>query len=130
MFLWHFTNAIHGLPYAISFILFIEKLQIQGQLLSFFMEDVFGQLQLQVRREIHFVEEFHSLRQKLSRCLSTHCKYREFDPGNLPRKQHVESCLHTEGWVQRACGPDGESFTRETASTHNGTVHDFLRNST
>uniref|UniRef100_A0A3Q2HV09 Interleukin 26 n=1 Tax=Equus caballus TaxID=9796 RepID=A0A3Q2HV09_HORSE len=52
----------------------VEKLQIQGQLLSFFMEDVFGQLQLQVRREIHFVEEFHSLRQKLSRCLSTHSR--------------------------------------------------------
>ncbi|VCX39837.1 unnamed protein product [Gulo gulo] len=34
------------------------------------MEDVFGQLQVQVCREIHLVEELHSLRQLLSRCVS------------------------------------------------------------
>lgn len=61
------------------------------------MEDVFGQLQLQVCKEIHFVEEFHSLRQKLSRCVSMHSKYGEFDPLNLPRRQHVCSCRHTKG---------------------------------
>lgn len=51
------------------------------------MEDVFGQLQ--ARKEIQFVEEFHSLRQKLSRCVSMHNKRGEFDPTTLPRKQHV-----------------------------------------
>ncbi|KAB0361639.1 hypothetical protein FD754_005795 [Muntiacus muntjak] len=48
--------------------LFMKNCRFQEQLLSFFMEDVFGQLQLQVCKEMHFVEEFHSLRQKLSRC--------------------------------------------------------------
>ncbi|XP_008587081.1 PREDICTED: interleukin-26, partial [Galeopterus variegatus] len=48
--------------------LFMKNCRFQEQLLSFFMEDVFGQLQLQVYKEIHFVEDFHSLRQKLSRC--------------------------------------------------------------
>ena len=49
------------------------------------MEDVFGQLQLQVCKEMHFVEDFHSLRQKLSRCVSMHSKY-GFDTRHLPRK--------------------------------------------
>lgn len=53
------------------------------------MEDVFGQLQLQVCKEMHFVEEFHSLRQKLSRCVSMQSKHGESDPTHLPRKQHV-----------------------------------------
>ncbi|XP_010992502.1 interleukin-26 isoform X2 [Camelus dromedarius] len=48
--------------------LFMKNCRFQEQLLSFFMEDVFGQLQLQVCKEIDFVEDFHSLRQKLSRC--------------------------------------------------------------
>lgn len=47
-----------------------KNCRFQEQLLSFFMEDVFGQLQVQVCREIHFVEELHSLRQLLSRCVS------------------------------------------------------------
>ncbi|KAI4587848.1 hypothetical protein MJG53_020526, partial [Ovis ammon polii x Ovis aries] len=47
-----------------------KNCRFQEQLLSFFMEDVFGQLQLQVCKETHFVEDFHSLRQKLSRCVS------------------------------------------------------------
>ncbi|XP_062971674.1 interleukin-26 [Cynocephalus volans] len=50
--------------------LFMKNCRFQEQLLSFFVEDVFGQLQLQVYKEIHFVEDFHSLRQKLSRCIS------------------------------------------------------------
>ncbi|XP_058598068.1 interleukin-26 isoform X2 [Neofelis nebulosa] len=45
-----------------------KNCRFQEQLLSFFMDDVFGQLQLQVCKERHFVEEFHSLRQQLSRC--------------------------------------------------------------
>ena len=49
------------------------------------MEDVFGQLQLQVCKEMHFVEDFHSLRQKLSRCVSMHSKY-GFEPRHLLRK--------------------------------------------
>ncbi|EPQ01655.1 Interleukin-26 [Myotis brandtii] len=49
--------------------LFMKNCRFQEQLLSFFMEDVFGQLQ--VRKAIQFVEEFHSLRQKLSRCNAT-----------------------------------------------------------
>ena len=52
---------------------------------TFFMEDVFGQLQLQVCKEMHFVEDFHSLRQKLSRCVSMHSKY-DFDPRHPPRR--------------------------------------------
>uniref|UniRef100_A0ABI7WVJ4 Interleukin 26 n=1 Tax=Felis catus TaxID=9685 RepID=A0ABI7WVJ4_FELCA len=48
--------------------LFMKNCRFQEQLLSFFMDDVFGQLQLQVCKERHFVEEFHSLRQQLSRC--------------------------------------------------------------
>ncbi|KAM7116810.1 interleukin-26 [Molossus nigricans] len=57
--------------------LFMKNCRFQEQLLSFFMEDVFGQLQLQVCKEIHFVEEFHSLRQKLSRCISCASSARE-----------------------------------------------------
>ncbi|VTJ84169.1 Hypothetical predicted protein, partial [Marmota monax] len=45
-----------------------KNCRFQEQLLSFFMEDVFGGLQLQICKEIDFVEDFHSLRQKLSRC--------------------------------------------------------------
>ncbi|XP_004406075.1 PREDICTED: uncharacterized protein LOC101371213 [Odobenus rosmarus divergens] len=55
--------------------LFMKNCRFQEQLLSFFMEDVFGQLQLQVCREIRFVEELHSLRQQLSRCVSMHSKH-------------------------------------------------------
>ncbi|XP_006097943.1 interleukin-26 [Myotis yumanensis] len=55
--------------------LFMKNCRFQEQLLSFFMEDVFGQLQ--VRKEIQFVEEFHSLRQKLSRCISCASSARE-----------------------------------------------------
>ncbi|XP_012590603.1 PREDICTED: interleukin-26 [Condylura cristata] len=50
--------------------LFMKNCRFQEQLLSFFMEDVFGQLQLQVCKEINFVEDFYSLRQKLSHCVS------------------------------------------------------------
>ncbi|XP_066221861.1 interleukin-26 [Saccopteryx leptura] len=57
--------------------LFMKNCRFQEQLLSFFMEDVFGQLQLQVCKEIHFVEEFHSLRQKWSRCISCASSARE-----------------------------------------------------
>ncbi|XP_036988966.2 interleukin-26 [Artibeus jamaicensis] len=57
--------------------LFLKNCRFREQLLSFFMEDVFGQLQLQVCKEIHFVEEFHSLRQKLSRCISCASSARE-----------------------------------------------------
>ncbi|XP_006767845.1 PREDICTED: interleukin-26 [Myotis davidii] len=55
--------------------LFMKNCRFQEQLLSFFMEDVFGQLQ--ARKEIQFVEEFHSLRQKLSRCISCASSARE-----------------------------------------------------
>ena len=61
------------------------------------MEDVFGQLQVQVCREIHFVEELHSLRQQMNRCVSMHSKYNEFEPRILPRNQHVGSHPRTEG---------------------------------
>ncbi|KAG8514198.1 Interleukin-26, partial [Galemys pyrenaicus] len=57
--------------------LFMKNCRFQEQLLSFFMEDVFGQLQLQVCKEINFVEDFHSLRQKLSRCISCASSARE-----------------------------------------------------
>ncbi|XP_021534291.1 interleukin-26 [Neomonachus schauinslandi] len=57
--------------------LFTKSCRFQEQLLSFFMEDVFGQLQLQVCREIHFVEELHSLRQQLSCCISCASSARE-----------------------------------------------------
>ncbi|XDA74600.1 hypothetical protein R6Z07F_004822 [Ovis aries] len=57
--------------------LFMKNCRFQEQLLSFFMEDVFGQLQLQVCKETHFVEDFHSLRQKLSRCISCVSSTRE-----------------------------------------------------
>ncbi|KAM6154221.1 interleukin-26 [Erethizon dorsatum] len=50
--------------------LFMKSCRFQEQLLSFFMEDVFDQLYLQIYKEIHFVEDFHSLRQKLRRCIS------------------------------------------------------------
>ncbi|MBZ3888967.1 Interleukin-26 [Sciurus carolinensis] len=46
-----------------------KNCRFQEQLLSFFMEDVFGQLQLQTCKEIDFVEDFHGLRQKLSHCI-------------------------------------------------------------
>ncbi|XP_047644482.1 interleukin-26 isoform X2 [Phacochoerus africanus] len=55
--------------------LFMKNCRFQEQLLSFFMEDVFGRLQLQACKETDFVEDFHSLRQKLSRCVSMHSKY-------------------------------------------------------
>lgn len=61
------------------------------------MEDVFGQLQLQVCKQKDFVEEFHSLRQKLSRCVSMYSKYGQSDSRNFPRKQHVGNCLHSKG---------------------------------
>ncbi|XP_014917952.1 interleukin-26 [Acinonyx jubatus] len=57
--------------------LFMKNCRFQEQLLSFFMDDVFGQLQLQVCKERHFVEEFHSLRQQLSRCISCASSARE-----------------------------------------------------
>uniref|UniRef100_A0A8C9UL02 Interleukin family protein n=1 Tax=Spermophilus dauricus TaxID=99837 RepID=A0A8C9UL02_SPEDA len=46
--------------------LFMKNCRFQEQLLSFFMEDVFD-----------FVEDFHSLRQKLSRCISCALPARE-----------------------------------------------------
>ncbi|ELK02475.1 Interferon gamma [Pteropus alecto] len=58
-----------------------KNCRFQEQLLSFFMEDVFGQLQLQVCKEIHFVEEFHSLKQKLRRCNASNSNVA--DGGNL-----------------------------------------------
>lgn len=61
------------------------------------MEDVFGRLQLQACKETDFVEDFHSLRQKLSRCVSMHSKYGEFDPNTLSRKQHEGSGFHPKG---------------------------------
>ncbi|XP_019496070.1 PREDICTED: interleukin-26 [Hipposideros armiger] len=57
--------------------LFMKNCRFREQLLSFFMEDVFGQLQLRVFKEIRFVEEFHSVRQKLSRCISCASSARE-----------------------------------------------------
>ncbi|XP_020008228.1 interleukin-26 [Castor canadensis] len=57
--------------------LFMKNCRFQKQLLSFFMEDVFGQLQLQICKEIQFVEDFHSLRQKLSHCISCVSSTRE-----------------------------------------------------
>nr|XP_003475987.1 interleukin-26 [Cavia porcellus]CAB0000260.1 TPA: interferon 2G [Cavia porcellus] len=50
--------------------LFMKSCRFQEQLLSFFMEDVFDQLQLQICKETHFVEDFHSIRQKLRCCIS------------------------------------------------------------
>ena len=75
-----------------------KNCRFQEQLLSFFMEDVFGQLQLKICREIRFVEELHSLRQQLSRCVSTPSKYGDVEPRNLPRNQHVGIFLNIEGW--------------------------------
>ncbi|XP_069347852.1 interleukin-26 [Eulemur rufifrons] len=57
--------------------LFLKNCRFQEQLLSFFMEDVFGQLPLQAWKEIHFVEDFHSLRQKLSCWISCDSSARE-----------------------------------------------------
>ncbi|XP_002918373.2 interleukin-26 [Ailuropoda melanoleuca] len=57
--------------------LFMKNCRFQEQLLFFFMEDVFGQLQVQVCREIHFVEELHSLRQQMNRCISCASSARE-----------------------------------------------------
>ncbi|XP_057599084.1 interleukin-26 isoform X2 [Hippopotamus amphibius kiboko] len=69
--------------------LFMKNCRFQEQLLSFFMEDVFGQLQLQVCKEIHFVEDFHSLRQKLSRCISCASSAREMKSiTRMKRKFH------------------------------------------
>ncbi|KAM5288346.1 interleukin-26 [Ctenodactylus gundi] len=52
--------------------LFMKSCRFQEQLLSFFVEDVFGQLQLHIYKDIHFVEDFQSLSQKLRHCIS--CK--------------------------------------------------------
>uniref|UniRef100_A0A8D0ISB5 Interleukin family protein n=2 Tax=Sus scrofa TaxID=9823 RepID=A0A8D0ISB5_PIG len=60
--------------------LFMKNCRFQEQLLSFFMEDVFGRLQLQACKETDFVEDFHSLRQKLSRCISCASSPREMKP--------------------------------------------------
>ncbi|XP_010642522.1 interleukin-26 [Fukomys damarensis] len=57
--------------------LFMKSCRFQEQLLSFFMEDVLDQLQLQIFKDIHFVEDFHSLRQKLRRCISCVSSRRE-----------------------------------------------------
>ncbi|XP_007951592.1 interleukin-26 [Orycteropus afer afer] len=57
--------------------LFMRNCRFQEQLLSFLVEDVFGHLQLQVGKEVHFVEDFHSLRQKLSHCISCPSPARE-----------------------------------------------------
>ncbi|KAL4701229.1 hypothetical protein H8959_015233 [Pygathrix nigripes] len=56
---------------------FMKNCRFQEQLLSFFMEDVFGQLQFQGCKKIRFVEDFHSLRQKLSHCISCASSARE-----------------------------------------------------
>nr|CAB0000102.1 TPA: interferon 2G [Callithrix jacchus] len=58
---------------------FMKNCQFQEQLLSFFMEDVFGQLQLQGCKKIQFVEDFHSLRQRLSHCISCASSAREME---------------------------------------------------
>ncbi|XP_012859545.1 interleukin-26 [Echinops telfairi] len=50
--------------------LFMKNCRFQEQLLSFFMEDVFGHHQLQVSKEKHFVQDFHGLKQKWSHCIS------------------------------------------------------------
>ncbi|XP_006859674.1 PREDICTED: interleukin-26 [Chrysochloris asiatica] len=57
--------------------LFMKNCRFQEQILSFFMEDVFGHLQLKSCKEIHFVQDFHSLRQKLSHCISCPSSTRE-----------------------------------------------------
>ncbi|KAM6216416.1 interleukin-26 [Rhynchocyon petersi] len=49
--------------------LFMKNCIFQERLFSFFMEDIFAQLQLQACKEIHFVEDFHSLKQKLAHCI-------------------------------------------------------------
>ncbi|XP_025259253.1 interleukin-26 [Theropithecus gelada] len=56
---------------------FMKNCRFQEQLLSFFVEDVFGQLQFQGCKKIRFVEDFHSLRQKLSHCISCASSARE-----------------------------------------------------
>ncbi|KAG3291417.1 interleukin 26, transcript variant X1 [Ictidomys tridecemlineatus] len=71
--------------------LFMKNCRFQEQLLSFFMEDVFGGLQLQICKEIGFVEDFHSLRQKLSRCVSMPGKCGEFEPRKLPKNSMWEA---------------------------------------
>uniref|UniRef100_A0A8C9Q2Q1 Interleukin 26 n=1 Tax=Spermophilus dauricus TaxID=99837 RepID=A0A8C9Q2Q1_SPEDA len=60
--------------------LFMKNCRFQEQLLSFFMEDVFD-----------FVEDFHSLRQKLSRCVSMPGKCGEFEPRKLPKNSMWEA---------------------------------------
>ncbi|XP_019807722.2 interleukin-26 [Delphinus delphis] len=70
--------------------LFMKNCRLQEQLLSFFMEDVFGKLQLQVCKEIHFVEDFHSLRQKLSHCISCASSAREMKSINRMKRKFYE----------------------------------------
>ncbi|XP_062058445.1 interleukin-26 [Lepus europaeus] len=57
--------------------LFLTNCRFQEQLLSFFMDDVFGQLQLQALKDTDFVEDFHSFRQKWSRCIACASSVRE-----------------------------------------------------
>ncbi|XP_006147358.1 interleukin-26 [Tupaia chinensis] len=59
---------------------FMKNCSFREQILSFYMEDVFAQLQFRVCKETHFVEDFHSLRQKLSHCISCTSSARETEP--------------------------------------------------
>ncbi|XP_049638981.1 interleukin-26 [Suncus etruscus] len=59
--------------------LFMKNCRFQDQLLSFFMEDVFGKLPKDTK-EVNFVEEFYSLRQKFSHCFSCTLSTREMKP--------------------------------------------------
>ncbi|ELW67026.1 Interleukin-26 [Tupaia chinensis] len=53
-----------------------KNCSFREQILSFYMEDVFAQLQFRVCKETHFVEDFHSLRQKLSHCIGNKGVYK------------------------------------------------------
>ncbi|XP_003797875.1 interleukin-26 [Otolemur garnettii] len=75
--------------------LFMKNCRFQEQLLSFFMEDVFGQLQLQVCKEIHFVEDFYSLQQKLSCWISCASSAREMK--SITRMKRIFSKIGNKG---------------------------------
>ncbi|XP_037700929.1 interleukin-26 [Choloepus didactylus] len=57
--------------------LFMKSCRFQEQLLSFFMEDVLVTYNYKFARKYTLWEEFHSLRQKLSRCISCASSARE-----------------------------------------------------
>lgn len=94
------------LSFAMCGILLVDRLHTPRTASVFLMEDVFGQLQLQVFKDIDFVEDFHSFRQKLSRCISVHGKHSEYDLRNLcriqPRKlspPQSEQGNHCDNWL-------------------------------